>query len=305
MYDIIIIGAGAAGMTAALYAIRAGMKTIILEKMGIGGQITLTEAVENYPGFSFISGPDLMDKFEQHIKKFGVEVVYEEVHEVKLGNGSHIVVTDNTEYETHAVIVATGSNPRKLGVPGEEKFIGRGISYCAVCDGPFFKDKEVAVVGGGDAAIKESIYLTQIVKKVTVIHRRDKLRAEKILQNQAFANPKIEFIWDYVVDRVLGTEFFEGLVIKNVHTGKTREMKVNGVFVYIGHIPNTKFIDIAKTTNGLIITDDCVKTSQAGIYAAGDCRDTCLRQIATCVGDGALAAYNAGEYVERVKSGHV
>jgi len=305
MYDIIVIGAGAAGMTAALYAVRAGMKTIILEKMGIGGQITLTEAVENYPGFSFISGPDLMDKFEQHIKKFGVVVEYEEVHDVKLGDGSHIVVTDDKEYKTHAVIVSTGSNPRKLGVPGEEKFIGRGVSYCAVCDGPFFKDKEVIVVGGGDAAIKESIYLTQIVKKVTIIHRRDKLRAEKILQNQAFANPKIEFIWDHVVDRILGNEVFEGLVIKNVHTEEAREMKVDGVFVYIGHIPNTKFIDVEKTANGLIITDDCVKTSQAGIYAAGDCRDTCLRQIATCVGDGALAAYNAGEYVERVKSGLV
>jgi len=305
MYDIIVIGAGAAGMTAALYAVRAGMKTIILEKMGIGGQITLTEAVENYPGFSFISGPDLMDKFEQHIKKFGVEVEYEEVHDVKLGDGSHIVVTEDKKYRTRAVIVATGSNPRKLGVPGEEKFIGRGVSYCAVCDGPFFKDKEVIVVGGGDAAIKESIYLTQIVKKVIIIHRRDKLRAEKILQNQAFANPKIEFIWDNVVDRILGNEAFEGIVIKNVHTEEAREMKVDGVFVYIGHIPNTKFIDVEKTANGLIITDDCVKTSQAGIYAAGDCRDTCLRQIATCVGDGALAAYNAGEYVERVKSGLV
>ncbi len=305
MYDIIVIGAGAAGMTAALYAVRAGMKTIVLEKMGIGGQITLTEAVENYPGFSFISGPDLMDKFEQHIKKFGVEVAYEEVHEVKLGDGSHVVVTDDNEYTTHAVIVATGSNPRKLGVQGEEKFIGRGVSYCAVCDGPFFKNKDVAVIGGGDAAIKESIYLTQIVKKATIIHRRDKLRAEKILQNQAFANPKIEFVWDHVVDRVVGNETFEGITIKNVHTDEIREMKFDGVFVYIGHIPNTKFIDVNKTSNGLIITDDCVKTSQAGIYAAGDCRDTCLRQIATCVGDGALAAYNAGEYVERVKSGYV
>jgi len=306
MYDIVIIGAGAADLTASLYAVRAGMKTIVLEKLGVGGQITLTEAVENYPGFPFISGPDLMDKFEKHVEKFGVEIVYEEVYDIKMGTESHTVVTDDAEYETRAVIVATGSMPRKLGVEGEEKFIGKGVSFCAVCDGPFFKDKEVALIGGGDAAIKESIYLTQIVKKVTVIHRRDKLRAEKILQNQAFANPKIELIWDSVVDHIVGDERFEGIVIKNVHhPEQKREMKVDGVFVYIGHIPNTKFIDVKKTSNGLIITDECVKTSRPGIYAAGDCRNTCLRQIATCVGDGALAAYNAGEYVEKLKSGHL
>jgi thioredoxin reductase (NADPH) len=304
MYDIVIIGAGAAGLTAAIYAIRAGMNTILLEKTGVGGQIILTEAVENYPGFSFISGPDLMDRFQEHAQKFGLEIIYEEALRVESEDGLHRVVTDERSYETRAVILATGSVPRKLNVPGEGKLIGRGVSFCAVCDGPFFKDKEVAVIGGGDAAVKESIYLTQIVKKVFLVHRRDQLRAEKILQEQAFENPKIEFIWNHVVDHVVGDDRFEGVVIKHVKDpAKTRTLSVAGVFVYIGHIPNTKFIDVEKNDGGLIVTHECVKSSVQGIFAAGDCRDTCLRQIATCVGDGALAAYFAGEYVERMRSG--
>jgi thioredoxin reductase (NADPH) len=304
MHDVVILGGGAAGLTAAIYAKRAGMKTILLERMGVGGQIILTEAVENYPGFSFISGPELMEKFEEHAKKFGVEIVYEEAIRIKSNGKSHTVVTDDNEYETISVIVATGSTPKKLAVPGEEKFIGKGVSFCAVCDGPFFKEKEVAVIGGGDAAVKESIYLTQIVKKVSIVHRRDKLRAEKILQDQAFANPKIEFIWNHVVDHITGDGQFKSVVVRDINNPEQKkELNVAGVFIYIGHIPNTKFLDVKKTANGLIITDECVKTSVDGIYAAGDCRDTCLRQIATCVGDGALAAYFAGEHAESVKSG--
>ena len=302
MYDIIIIGGGAAGLTAAIYALRAGMDTIILEKLGVGGQIVLTEAVENYPGFPFISGPDLMDKFQEHAEKFGARIEYEEVTEIVPGPSSHRVITESKEYEGVAVIVATGSNPRKLGVEGEEKFIGKGVSFCAVCDGPFFRDREVAVIGGGDAAIKEAIYLTQIVKKISVVHRRDKLRAEKILQEQAFDNPKIEFVWDHVVERVNVEDSFESITIRNVHDSKETRLDVGGVFVYIGHIPNTKLVNVKKTGDGLIITDDCMRTSVDGIFAAGDCRNTCLRQIATCVGDGALGAYFAGEYVEHVKS---
>lgn len=303
MYDIIIIGAGAAGLTSAIYAVRAGMNTVILEKLGVGGQIVLTEAVENYPGFPLISGPELMERFEEHVKKFNVEIRYEEVTGIKKEGKVQRVITSEGEYETIAIIVATGSMPRKLGVEGEEKFIGKGVSYCAVCDGPFFRDKEVAVIGGGDAAVKESIYLTQIVKKVYIIHRRDQLRAEKILQEQAFSNPKISFIWNHVVERINGNESFEGITIRSVlNPEEKRELKVSGVFVYIGHIPNTRFIDVSKTQNGQIITDECMRTSAEGIFAAGDCRNTCLRQIATCVGDGALAAYHAGEYVERIKS---
>ncbi len=305
MYDIVIVGAGAAGLTAALYAVRAGMNILLLEKMGVGGQITLTEAVENYPGFSFISGPDLMDRFEEHVKKFGVEVQLEEVIEVRTEGRGHTVVTEDHEYQTHAVIVASGSNPRRLGVQGEKEFTGKGVSYCAVCDGPFFRGREVAVVGGGFTAVKEALYLTQIVEKVTIIHRRDSLRAEQIYQVQAFDNPKIEFIWEHVVDRVLGSDRFEGILIKHVtDPDRRRELPVAGLFVYIGHVPNTRFVQVNKTSSGALLTDDCVKTSVPGIYAAGDCRETCLRQIATCVGDGALAAFNAGEYVERLKSGH-
>jgi thioredoxin reductase (NADPH) len=306
MYDIIVIGAGAAGLTAAIYGERAGMNVVVFEKMGVGGQILLTQDVENYPGFPAISGPDLMERFEAHAKKFGVEIRYEEVREVIQQDKHYRIVTDEGKYDTIAIVVATGSQPKKLHVDGEQKLIGRGVSYCAVCDGPFFKDREVAVIGGGDAAVKEAIYLTQIVKKITIIHRRDKLRAEKILQDQAFGNPKISFIWNHVVDHIDGDDKFEGITIRDANDQKkNKKLEVAGVFVYIGHIPNTKFIDIVKKTEGgFIITDDNVNTSARGIFAAGDCRVTCLRQIATCVGDGALAAFNAGEYVERVKSGH-
>lgn len=304
MHDIIIIGGGAAGITASIYAMRAGMKTVVFEKLGVGGQIILTEAVENYPGFAMISGPELMEKFQQHAEKFGVEIRYEEVKQIKSGPKTHTVVTDEGEYETIAVIVAAGSQPRKLHVEGEERFIGKGVSFCAVCDGPFFKDKEVAVVGGGDAAVKEAIYLSQIVKKITIVHRRDKLRAEKIYQDQAFANPKIQFLLNHVVESVNGGSVFQGITVRSVSgSSQKKDLPVGGVFVYIGHIPNTKFVDVEKTEDGLIVANPCVlTTSVPGIYAAGDCRNTCLRQIATCVGDGALAAYNAGEYVEKFKS---
>jgi thioredoxin reductase (NADPH) len=307
MYDIVIIGGGAAGLTSAIYALRAGMKTVVFEKLGVGGQIILTEAVENYPGFEMIGGPELMEKFQKHAEKFGAEIRYEEVKQVKHSGKTHVVVTDEGEYETVAVVVATGSQPRKLHVEGEDKFIGRGVSYCAVCDGPFYKGREVAVIGGGDAAVKEAIYLSQIVKKITIVHRRDKLRAEKIYQDQASANPKIDFLWNHVVDRVNGGAQLDGVTVRSVEAPSERkDLKVGGVFVYIGHIPNTKFVDVEKTEEGLIRANPCVlTTSVPGIYAAGDCRETCLRQIATCVGDGALAAFSAGEYVERFKSGHV
>jgi len=303
MYDVIIIGAGAAGITAGIYSKRAGMNTVIFEKMGVGGQILLTDKIENYPGFPSISGPDLMDKFERHAEKFSVKIEYEEVKAIKLKGKIYSVVTDSGEYEAITVIIASGSSPRKLNVEGEEKFAGRGISYCAVCDGPFFKAKDVAVIGGGDAAIKESLYLAQIVNKVTVVHRRDKLRAEKINQDMALANPKIDFIWDSVVEKVAGNDKLNGIIIKNVKDPDKKSLiKVDGVFVYIGYKPKTDFIDVEKTSSGTIKTDNCMRTSLNGVFAAGDCRDTCLRQIATCVGDGAFAAYNAENYVEIFKS---
>jgi thioredoxin reductase (NADPH) len=232
MYDIIVIGAGAAGLTAAIYGERAGMNVVVFEKMGVGGQILLTQDVENYPGFPAISGPDLMERFEAHAKKFGVEIRYEEVQNIVRQDTHYRIVTDEGEYETIAIVVATGSQPRKLHVDGEQELIGRGVSYCAVCDGPFFKDREVAVIGGGDAAVKEAIYLTQIVKKITVIHRRDKLRAEKILQDQALENPKISFIWNHVVDHVDGGDKFNGITIRDVNDpDKKQKLDVAGVFV--------------------------------------------------------------------------
>ncbi len=307
MYDLIIIGGGPAGLTAAIYAVRAGLNIAVYEKIGVGGQLLLTESVENYPGFSFISGPDLMEKFETHARELGVMITYEEVKDTRSTGKGHTVITDGGEYETISIILASGSMPRKLGVEGEDQLMGRGVSYCAVCDGPFFREKEVVVVGGGDAAVKESIYLTKLVKKVTIVHRRDKLRAVKILQDQAFSNPKIHFIWDHVADRIEGDDKLEGITIKNVkNPDKKKTIKAGGVFVYIGHIPNTGFINADKTDDGLIITTSpMLETSIRGVFVAGDCRDTNLRQITTCVGDGALAAYSANDYVEKFKSGHL
>jgi len=302
MYDLIIIGGGAAGLTAAIYAARAGINLIVIEKMGIGGQILLTESVENYPGFLSISGTELMEKFEAHAEKFGVKIIYEEVKEVKPEGKVFKVITEDRTLETISVIVASGSSPRKLHVEGEDRFIGKGVSYCAVCDGPFFKDKEVAVIGGGDAAIKESLYLSQIVKKIFVVHRRNELRAEKILQEQALKNPKIEFIWNHVVEKIDGDDSLQGVTLHRVDKPSEKKvLNVSGIFVYIGHIPNTKFLEVDKLPGGQIITNECLQTSIKGIFAAGDCRNTCLRQIATCVGDGAIAAYNAGEYIINFK----
>ena len=306
MYDIIIIGGGPAGITAGIYAQSAGMDAVIFEKMGTGGQIMLTDTVENYPGFTSISGPDLGQKFEEHALKVGVEIKYEEVQKVETKGNIHKVTTDGDEYESIAVIVATGSQPRKLQVEGEEKFTGRGVSYCAVCDGAFFRDKVVAVIGGGDAAIKEALYLTSLVKKVMVVHRRDKLRAENILQEQAFNNVKIEFVWDSVVEKIMGDDKFKGLMIKNVKNPDEKEvLKVDGVFIYVGSNPNTQFVNVEKTSSGQIITNSTMETNVPGIYGAGDCRNTPLKQITTCVGDGALAAYTAADYVEKFKGGFI
>ncbi len=298
-YDLIIIGGGPAGLTAGIYAKRGMLNTLLLERMGVGGQIIVTDLVENYPGFLEISGADLAAKFEEHAKKFGLEMKsISEVTNIEDRGKTKFVKTYEGDFEAKALIIATGTTPRKLGAKGEAELTGRGVSYCATCDGFFFREKEVIVVGGGDSAITEAIYLAKLTKKVTVVHRRDALRAEKINQEHAFANPKISFVWDSVVEEIAGKNVVEKVVIRNVKTNELSELKTDGVFIYVGLIPNTSFTEVKKDEWGFIITNDRMETSIKGIFAAGDCRVTPLRQIATAVGNGAIAAVSAERYIE-------
>lgn len=301
LYDVIIIGGGPAGLTAGIYAKRAMLNAVLLEKMGIGGQITITYLIENYPGFSEISGAELAEKLEQHAKKFGLEIKsMVEVLNIEDRGKTKLVKTTDGEVEAKAVIIASGTAPRKIGIKGELEFTGRGVSYCATCDGFFFKEKDIVVVGGGDSAITEAIFLAKMAKHVYIVHRRDKLRAEKINQEHAFANPRISFVWDSVVEEIAGKNVVERVVVRDVKTNETRELKTDGVFVYIGLIPNTGFVDVEKDERGFIIAKDCMETSVRGIFVAGDCRLTPLRQIATAVGDGAIAAVSAERYIENL-----
>ncbi len=301
IYDVIIIGGGPAGLTAGIYARRAMLNTLLLERTGIGGQIIVTDLVENFPGFPEISGAELAAKFEQHAQKFGLETKsFVEVMGIEDRGKTKLVKTNDGDIETKTVIVASGTTPKKLGVKGELEFTGKGVSYCATCDGFFFRDKTVVVIGGGDSAITEAIYLTKMAKKVYVVHRRDKLRAEKINQEHAFSNPKISFIWDSVLEEIIGKQVVEKVIIRNVKTNELSEMKTEGVFIYVGLIPNTGFADVEKDEGGFIIPYPGQATSVKGIFVAGDCRVTPLRQITTAVGDGAIAAVSAERYIERL-----
>lgn len=299
VYDVVIIGGGPAGLTAGIYVKRAMLNALLLEKIGVGGQIIVTDLVENFPGFLEISGGDLARKFEEHALKFGLEMKgMIEVSAIEERGATKIVKTHEGDFETKTVIIATGTTPKKLGAKGELDFIGRGVSYCATCDGFFFRDKVVVVVGGGDSAITEAIYLTKMAKNVIIVHRRDKLRAEKINQEHAFANPKISFVWDSVVEEIAGDKVVGKVIIKNVKTNALSEIKTDGVFIYVGLIPNTAFADVKKDERGFIVVNDKMETSVKGIFAAGDCRVTPLRQITTAVGDGAIAAVSAERYIE-------
>lgn len=299
VFDVVIIGGGPAGLSAGIYVKRAMLNTVLLEKMGVGGQIIVTDLVENFPGFQEISGADLAGKFEQHARKFGLETKsMVEVTGIEDRGNTRVVKTSEGDFETKTVIIASGTTPKKLGARGELELTGRGVSYCATCDGFFFGDKTVVVVGGGDSAITEAIFLTKMAKKVILVHRRDKLRAERINQEHAFANPKISFVWDSVVEEIAGKQVVEKVFVKNVKTGEVSEIKTDGVFIYVGLVPNTGFTDVNKDEWGFIITNDSRETSIKGIFAAGDCRVTPLRQIATAVGDGAIAAVSAERYIE-------
>ena len=299
MYDTVIIGAGPAGMTAALYAARSNLKVALIEGGLPGGQMNNTSDIENYPGYANISGPELAEKMFEPLENIGVEHLYGFVENIEDHGDVKKVITDDEEFETRTVIIATGSKHRLLGVPGEEELNSRGVSYCAVCDGAFFRDQDLLVVGGGDSAVEEAIFLTQFAKSVTIVHRRDELRAQKVLQDRAFANDKIKFIWDSVVKEIKGENRVESVVIENVKTNQVTEQAFGGVFIYVGLDPVSDFTKDLHIQDqaGWIVTDDHMKTSVAGIFAVGDVRQKDLRQVTTAVGDGAIAGQEAYKYV--------
>lgn len=299
MYDTIIIGAGPAGMTAALYAARSNLKVALIEGGLPGGQMNNTSDIENYPGYANISGPELAEKMFEPLENLGVEHLYGFVKNIENHGDVKKVITDDEEFETRTVIVATGSKHRLLGVPGEEELNSRGVSYCAVCDGAFFRDQDLLVVGGGDSAVEEAIFLTQFAKTVTIVHRRDELRAQKVLQDRAFANEKINFIWDSVVKEIKGENRVESVVIENVKTNQVTEHAFGGVFIYVGLDPVSDFTkDLQiQDESGWIVTDDHMKTRVAGVFAVGDVRHKDLRQVTTAVGDGAIAGQEAYKYI--------
>jgi len=306
IFDAIIIGGGPAGLTAGIYLSRARMNTLLLEKLSPGGQAILTEIIENYPGFpNGISGPELMQNMEKQAVEFGVQIKYGQVIEVKNDEKSKvkIVKTEDQEYRTLSIIIASGAEARKLNIPGEEKFTGRGVSYCGTCDAPFFKDKKIALVGGGDTAIEEALYLSKFAREITVIHRRDRLRATKILQERIFSNQVINFSWNSIPLKIVGKNQVEGILVKDIKTNEEKEIICDGVFIFVGYLPETNFIkNIIKLTNkGYIETDDNMMSSVEGIYACGDVRNKLLRQVVTACGEGATAAFAAQRYVEDLK----
>ena len=300
-YDVIIVGGGPAGMTAGLYASRARLRTLLIENGLFGGQMTTTELIENYPGFpQGVSGEELSRLMEEQAKRFGMEAISEEVTEVSLEKDLKRVKTYEGEFFCRALIICTGTEYRKLGVPGEEKFKGRGISYCATCDGAFFRDSRIIVVGGGDSALTEALFLTKFVSELTIIHRRDALRATKIYQERTLNHPKIKFLWNSVVQEIKGDSVVRSVVVKNVKSGEVKEVQTEGAFLFIGLTPRTQFLKelVQMDESGYIVTNENCETSIKGIFTAGDCRKKLLRQISTSVGDGATAAFAAEKYLE-------
>ena len=333
VYDVIIIGAGPAGLTAGLYTARAGLDTLLIEKLSPGGQAATADNIENFPGFpDSIGGVELMDRMRRQAEGFGLKIVQGEVVEIR-EDGERLVKTKGTAYRALAIIIATGAEWRRLGIPGEERLRGKGVSYCATCDGPLFRDKDVVVIGGGDTAVEEALFLIRFVRKVILVHRRERLRATKILQDRAMKAKRIEFVWNSVAVEItgeskvaprsardnrvggnpectaplgavpLGNERVEAVQVKNLKTDTFSSIPCQGIFISVGIKPNTDFVrqmlDLDK--EGYIITDDDMRTSRDGIYACGDVREKALRQVVTACGDGAGAAFNAQQYVERLK----
>ena len=304
MYDTLIIGSGPAGMTAALYAARSNLKVGLLERGIYGGQMNNTADIENYPGYELISGPDLAEKMYEPLEKFGVEHLFGQVVEVQTEGMVKKVITEDESFEAKSIILAMGAQHRPLGVPGEAEFNSRGVSYCAVCDGAFFRDQDLLVVGGGDSAVEEAIFLTQFAKSVTIVHRRDELRAQKIIQDRAFSNDKIRFIWDSVVAEIKGDERkVQSVDIRHVKTGEITEHAFGGVFIYVGLDPMSESVANLGITDeqGWVVTNELMETSQPGIFAVGDLRQKQLRQITTAVGDGATAGQQAYHYITELE----
>ncbi len=306
IYDVIIIGGGPAGLSAGLYAARARMSTLIIEKEGAGGQIATTDEVANYPGsIAGATGPLLTARMVEQAEEFGAVRVSDEIKSVEFSGKIKILKSDKAEYQAKSIIIATGAVPRPMGVPGEKELTGRGVSYCATCDAPFFEELEIFVIGGGDSAVEEAMYLTKFARKVTIVHRRDELRAAKSIQEKAFKNEKMAFMWDTTVEEVKGKGILESIVFKNLKTGELNEVFPDeedgafGIFVFVGYNPATKLFEgLIDMEKGYIKTDDNMKTNIEGVFAAGDNRVKTLRQVVTATADGAIAAVQAEKYIE-------
>ncbi|HHH82663.1 MAG TPA: thioredoxin-disulfide reductase [Chloroflexi bacterium] len=300
--SIIIVGSGPAGLTAALYTARANLKPLVISGNQLGGQISITSEVENYPGFpEGTTGPELVELMQKQAERFGARLLIDEVTEVDFTQGLPFQLkTYGDTYEADAVILAVGASPKRLGIPGEETLIGRGVSFCATCDGFFFRDKDVIVVGGGDSALEEGLFLTRFAKRVRVVHRRDELRAGEALRQRAFANEKIEFVWDTVLEEIIGNGKVEAVKARNVKSGETFQLETDGVFIFIGHDPNSELFkgQLEMDERGYLITDDHMMTSIPGVFAAGEIQDPVYRQIATSVGQGAAAGMMAERWLE-------
>lgn len=301
-YDLVIIGAGPAGLTAAIYAARAKLDVLVLEKAAPGGQILIADWIENYPGFpEGLSGADLIMNMTDQVKRFGVAIETNEVVSLDLSENPRQLQLNDRQVTAKSIIITAGASPKKLGVPGEDKYFGRGVSVCATCDAPFFKNSTVAAVGGGNTAVQESLFLTRFVDKVYLIHRRGELRADRLLQERAFENGKIEMVWDSVLKSINGSQAgVSGVTIENVKTGETKDFAVDGCFIWVGTIPNTGFLknQIKLDDRGFVVVNSRMEASVPGVFAAGDVRDTPLRQVSTAVGDGAIAASEAAEYIQ-------